>query len=178
MDSLDLITILLLVFILFLFSLGFMLYFLNIQNQKNVMTEKINELESTIRDKNENKYNKILNNNQHHSRGIPINIPTRGYEEYRQLGILSSNNDQEDTRIIPLFGRRTFNGSQKWNYHTFTDGFQKIELSVINKNKDCMNEYGCEELYTNDEVVVPGYNSSFKVTMYKKTGPTYIPYIT
>lgn len=178
MDLFDLIIILLMLCMLFLLSLGIVMYFLNIQHQKNMMSEKLDELDRIVHEKNNSTTQQryITNNNSSSStQNIPINVSTRGIDEYRQIGILSSSDD--DTRILPLFGRRTYNGSSKWNYYTYTDGFQKLELSVVHQNKDCKNEYGCDELYTDDKVIVPGYNNSFNVIMYKKTGPTYIPYI-
>jgi len=116
---------------------------------------------------------------------VPINIPTRGVDEFQQVGIISSidkssiDNSSKDTRkkILPLYGRRTYNRSSKWNYYTSTDGYHVIQLSVVHKNKDCMDNYGCDELYTDDEIYIQEYEESFRVSIYKRSPIRYIPYV-
>ena len=106
---------------------------------------------------------------------IPINIPTRGVSQnYRQIGVLTNN---DNSMILPLFGRSIWNGSSRWNYYTQTDKFVSVHLPVFNKNKDCSAEYGCEELFDKDEVTVPQFNETFVVTLYHLEGPRYIPVI-
>tara|TARA_Y100000389_G_C17318578_1_gene441809 strand:- start:150 stop:644 length:495 start_codon:yes stop_codon:yes gene_type:complete len=106
---------------------------------------------------------------------IPINIETRGpSEEYRQLGVLTN---VDNTNIIPLYGRRLYHGASKWNYYTQTDRFVSVNIPVFAAKKDCSAEYGCNELTDGDEVTVPQYSESFKVTMYHLDGPRYIPYL-
>jgi hypothetical protein len=121
------------------------------------------------------------------SRGVPINVPTRGYTGgMMQVGILHkedvSDNDKNigqnaEPVILPLYGRPTFNGSHKWSYYTSTDKFNQIKIPISNKNKVCNSEYGCEELYQDDIVKVPAYNGNFKVTIYDFDRPQYIPYV-
>lgn len=109
---------------------------------------------------------------QHH---VPINIQTRGpSEEYRQLGVLSNN---DNSNILPLYGRRLYHGASNWNYYTQTDRFVSVNLPVFSAKKDCSAEYGCNELTDGDEVTVPQYSETFKVTLYHLDGPRYIPYI-
>ena len=38
-----------------------------------------------------------------------------------------------------------------------------------------MDQYGCQELYDGNTVDINGYDSKFKVTMYKLDAPKYIP---
>ena len=119
--------------------------------------------------------------------GVPINIPTRGYSGgVMQVGILHKEDVTDDTKrigqntepvILPLFGRPTYNGSNKWSYYTSTDKMNQIKIPISNKNRVCNSEYGCDELYDGDTVNVPAYNGDFKVSIYEFDKPRYIPYV-
>ena len=164
---------------------------MNLQYQKNTIDRQLNFIQSKSEALQEEKnYEKALlsksqdqlNQLQRMSidsnpipPGIPINIPTRGMEQYRQLGILTSLSDSKI--VIPLYGRRTYVRSQNWNYYTLTNGYQSIQISVSNKNKDCSDEYGCDEIYSDDLVYIPAYNENFRALMYKDNAPRYIPFI-
>lgn len=105
--------------------------------------------------------------------GVPINTPTRGYSpDYQQIGLLTGGD-----KILPLYGKPTWNGSSKWLYYTATDKFNMIKLPVRNKSKDCTQEYGCEQLDNRDKVEVSAYNQEFEVSIYNLDAPRYIPYI-
>lgn len=105
--------------------------------------------------------------------GVPINIPTRGYsQDYQQVGVLTGGD-----KILPLFGRTTWSGSNKWLYYTSSDQFHTIKLPVKNKKRDCTQEFGCDELYDKDSVFVPAYNKEFEVSIYQLDAPRYIPYV-
>lgn len=198
MDIFEILIVVLLLLTLFLIFFGMSVYFMNIKHQELVLKNKINDLESMIYTRNTNygnsydtpktsMFNEIRNATQYTTtnsdtsspsptiRRMPINIPTRGApENYTVVGVL---NDVTSKKILPLYGRKVYNGSPKWNYYTSTDGYNTLHLSIIHKNKDCWNEYGCDELYSDDIVHVSGYDGEFKVNMYKRTGPTYIPYV-
>lgn len=106
---------------------------------------------------------------------IPINTPTRGEcVSYRQLGVLTSN---DNTKILPLFGRQIWRGASKWHYSTQTDKLVSVYLPVYKNGRNCSAEYGCDEIYDSDEVEVPQLNETFKVTIYNIDGPRYIPFI-
>ena len=117
--------------------------------------------------------------------GIPINIETRGSGgDFQQVGILSKNdikNDGEapgnntDSNILPLYGKPTYRGSNRWLYYTETDKFNPIKIPITVNNKDCTDDQGCEELYDGGEVSIPSYNGVFKVKIYKFNKPRYIP---
>ena len=119
--------------------------------------------------------------------GIPINVPTRGYTGGMvQVGVLHKEEVNDATKtigqnsepvILPLFGRPTHNGSNKWSYYTATDKYNQVKLPISNKNKVCNSEYGCEELYEGDTVSVPAYNGNFKVSIYEFDKPRYIPFV-
>ena len=107
---------------------------------------------------------------------LPINVETRGpTPDMQQVGILrNSTND----RVLALYGRPTYRGSSKWLYYTATDKFHSIKLPVVKNKRDCTSEFGCNELYEDDEVTVKGYDGTFKTTLYQLDAPRYIPYIT
>lgn len=105
--------------------------------------------------------------------GVPINIPTRGYSsDYQQVGIITGGD-----KILPLFGKTTWSGSNKWNYYTSTDSFQSVKIPVLNKKRDCTQEFGCDELYDKDRIYIPAYNKEFEVSIYQLDAPIYIPYV-
>lgn len=114
---------------------------------------------------------------------VPVNMPTRGWSEnYQQFGVISQGD-----RILPIFGRNLWRGSNKWNYYTSTDGFQSVKLPVFFKGRDCQDDtVGCDEIYDGDTVQVPQYANGngreenpgdFKASVYKYDKPRYIPWV-
>jgi hypothetical protein len=107
--------------------------------------------------------------------GVPINIPTRGWSpEFQQIGVLS--NDYEGD-VLPLFGKPLHNGSNKWWYYTLSNQQNSIKLPIKHKNRDCQDDFGCQEIYDGDFVEIPILHKRFKVNLYKFDKPRYIPYI-
>lgn len=108
-----------------------------------------------------------------------INIPTRGAPPgYQQIGYLSSeqHGDIQINNIVPLFGRRTYNGSNNWNYYTRTEAGVKIPLSM--DGRDCSDDIpGCKELYDDDRVNIDILDGDYKVKLYNVGAPRYIPYV-
>ena len=173
----------------------------NIDNQSNKQINDVNNSDNQynkqINDDNYNNMNQIDNANHDKKvisnplypplqRGIPINIETReSGGDYQQLGILSKNtinNDDKtpgnntDTVVLPLYGKPTYKGSNKWLYYTETDKLNPVKIPVTYKNKDCTDDYGCEELYNGDTVLILSYNGDFTVKIYKLNKPRYIPF--
>lgn len=111
--------------------------------------------------------------------GIPVNIPTRGYSTgYQQVGVLIENGDDENKKLLPLYGEQTWPGSRQWKYYTSSDGYQSVKLPVIINNRNCQGSNGCNEIYDGETIKVQGYNEkNFKANIYKLDGPRYIPYI-
>ena len=106
---------------------------------------------------------------------MPINIKTRGpTPEVQQVGILRS--DKND-KILALYGQPTFRGSSKWLYYTATDKYNSIRLPIEKSGRNCTGEYGCDELFEDEEIDVKGYPGKFKVSIYNLDAPRYIPYI-
>lgn len=106
---------------------------------------------------------------------MPINIKTRGETpDMQQVGILRSKTND---KVLALYGRPTYRGSSKWIYYTGTDKYHSIKLPVEKNKRDCTAEYGCEELYDDDEVTVKGYNEVFQTSIYQLDAPRYIPFV-
>lgn len=111
--------------------------------------------------------------------GIPINVETRGLPtSYQQLGILTPSNGSRsgDKMILPLMGRRTMSGRDKWQYYTISNsGNLNTKLPISVNGKSCTSEYGCDSIYNGDVVYVEGYNETFRATIYENNLFQYIP---
>mgnify|MGYP005657183403 FL=1 len=108
-------------------------------------------------------------------RGVPINIPTRGFiSEYKQVGLLNRVNGKET--VLPLLGRPLYSNRQKWQYYTMRE-YNNIKLPVSKNGNSCTSEYGCDELFNGDTIYVEGYKDAFKITLYEIESPRYIPYL-
>ena len=108
---------------------------------------------------------------------VRVNMRTRGYEaNFNQVGILTRSSGN-DALILPLMGRITMTGRDKWQYYSISNtGVVNTKLPIIAKKRSCTNEYGCDELMSGDEVYVEGYKEEFKVTIYDNGSFSYIPY--
>jgi hypothetical protein len=109
---------------------------------------------------------------------MPINVPTQPMPfdpNYRQVGILTRIKGKET--ILPLMGRPVLVNRDKWNFYTTNDKTNAINLPITYKGRSCMNEYGCDNLYSGDVVFVEGYNDAFRVTAYDNQVLRYIPFI-
>jgi hypothetical protein len=103
---------------------------------------------------------------------IPINIPTQGIPESFQM----TGNINVDGKMLPLYGRRTMRGSSdRWNYYTRTDTFNPVPIPLRYKNRDCMDDIGCQELYSGEHVVLDGTGENGKVRLFRYDGPKYVP---
>ena len=111
------------------------------------------------------------------SYGLPINIKTRGVESnYSQFGILTRSGGSE-TMILPLMGRRSSSGRDKYQYYTMTNSAGNIntKLPVSVGGRSCTSDMGCNEIFNNDNVYVEGYNDTFNATIYENALYSYIP---
>jgi len=103
---------------------------------------------------------------------IPINIPTQGIPESFQM----SGNINVDGKMLPLYGRRTMRGSSdRWNYYTRTDTFNPVPIPLRYKNRDCMDDIGCQEIFSGEQVTLDGTGESGQVRVFRYDGPKYIP---
>jgi len=112
-------------------------------------------------------------------RSIPIAIATQPFDlEYKQIGILkNSDSDKNDNIILPLMGRRKMTSRYKWQYYTIVGGGNgnlQMKLPVKLNGKSCTNEYGCDEISTNDRVYVEGYKDVFVATVYENNTFEYV----
>jgi len=111
-----------------------------------------------------------------------INIQTRGYiQDFTQIGILTRESKINHTlinepKILPLMGRRIMNGRDKYQYYTISNsGNVNTKLPIRKEGRNCINEYGCDQLYSGDIVFVEGYDEKFKATIYENALFRYIP---
>jgi hypothetical protein len=67
---------------------------------------------------------------------------------------------------IALLGRPLQANRDKWQYYCITDQYNSIKIPFLFKGKNSMNEYGCSELSTGDEVILIGTKDKCKVNLY------------
>jgi hypothetical protein len=108
---------------------------------------------------------------------VPINIETRGLNtSYQQVGILTRANGPSGDLILPLMGRRTMSGHDKWQFYTMSNtGNLNTKLPISLKGKSCTSEYGCDDINNGDLVYVEGYSDTFRVTKYENNLFQYMP---
>jgi hypothetical protein len=124
---------------------------------------------------------------------VPINQKTRGYDDdFQQMGILTRSssrrtnkdigaglpfeNSSKDDIILPFMGRKIMNARDKWQYYAISNtGTVNTKLPIRINGRDCMNEYGCDEIMDGDNIYVGGYNDSFRVTKYENNYLRYLP---
>jgi hypothetical protein len=104
---------------------------------------------------------------------IPINIPTQGLpESFQPIGNISVG----DGKVLPLYGRRTYYGSSdRWNMYTRSDTYNPVPVPIRYKNKDCLDDIGCQEVYSGETVHIDDLGLSGKVRLFKYDGPKYVP---
>lgn len=112
---------------------------------------------------------------QAHQKGLPINVPTQPIDSsYRQIGILSRNNDQDV--IMGLFGMQMNRGRDLWQYYTATEHGIRLPINVNGKSGSV--EYGCDPIGNGDMIYVEGYNDAFRATIYDDNNRMrYIPMV-
>jgi hypothetical protein len=98
-----------------------------------------------------------------------VNISTRGpLGQPQQVGVLYKIFGDEN-ELHPLFGRRKYPNSDKWDYYTMMGKYGvKVPIKTHRRN---------EELGNNDEVQVQGLPGRYRVTLYESDFPQYIPYV-
>ena len=106
---------------------------------------------------------------------IPVSINTqRGDFTYQQVGILTRVNGPN--LILPLYGRQINTSRSKWQYYSMNDSNNIVKLPISVNGKSGSDEYGVDELYSNDTVYVEGYDDVFKATIYKNNNYYYSPF--
>jgi hypothetical protein len=117
----------------------------------------------------------LMNGNRHVFMQPPVMTQPLGARCFSQIGILTDNAGTE--RILPLFGRPLQTNRSKWQYYTMNDSNNIVKLPVVVKGKNSMDEYGVDEVMSNEDVNVQGFNRDFKITIYENQGPLYNPYL-
>jgi len=104
---------------------------------------------------------------------IPIQISTQGLpESFQTIGNLNVGGG----KMLPLYGRRSISGSSdRWNYYTRTNEFNPVPLPLRHKNRDCMDDVGCPEVYSGETLHVEGTGENGTVRLFRMDGPKYIP---
>ena len=102
-----------------------------------------------------------------------IGLRTRGFPEaFQTIGNLSVGGG----KMLPLYGRRSINGSSdRWNYYTRTNEFNPVPLPLRHKNRDCMDDIGCPEVFSGDSIHVDGTGEKGLVRLFNMNGPRYFP---
>ena len=102
---------------------------------------------------------------------LPINIPTQGLpESFQSVGIINVGE-----QVLPLYGRRTTGGSDRWNYYTRTDTYNPVPVPVQFGRRDCMDDTGCQEIMSGEDVKIEALRKEGKTNIYRMGGPKYIP---
>jgi hypothetical protein len=97
-------------------------------------------------------------------RGPPIKRYKPGRTQ--QMGVLIGQNEE----ILPLYGKESRLHRDRYNYYTTTGGENLYPVPVIYKNRDCMDDIGCNELHDTEQVKVLGKNNNYTVNIYKNIG--------
>ncbi len=98
-----------------------------------------------------------------------LDIPTRGYpDNFTQIGLLVTTDESDpDNKILRLFGRQEFPGSNRYEYYTMINsGHDQIKVPLDLKRK---------ELYDGDTVQVRELSQQYTVQMHDYAGPKYYP---
>lgn len=103
---------------------------------------------------------------------LPFGIATKGLpEKYQSVGVITTQSG--DT--LPLYGRRTIMGGDRWNYYTRTDTYNPVPIPIHNGKRDCTGDVGCSEVSDGDSLDLPVKGQTGKVTIYNNSGPKYYP---
>jgi len=96
---------------------------------------------------------------------VPINMSTNigaVTTNFSQIGILTPLNRSSDNNILPLMGRTVFTNRNKWQYYTISNQHNNIRLPVYHRGRNGLDEYGIDEIYNGDAIIVEGYNNGEK----------------
>ena len=106
---------------------------------------------------------------------FPKNLPEYNNTEYQQIGILTSEEQDKEPIILPLFSRKINNRKDRYNYYTSTDKNNMLRLPINFDNMNCDEEIGCREIYNNDKITIDNIYKDriFTATLYKLNAPKY-----
>lgn len=102
---------------------------------------------------------------------LPFNIPTQGLpDSFQSVGVINVGE-----QVLPLYGRRTTGGGDRWNYYTRTDTYNPVPVPIHFQRRDCMDGVGCQEVMSGETVKIDAIQKEGKTHLYKMDGPKYIP---
>lgn len=89
--------------------------------------------------------------------------PLKEYKpmEYQQMGLLLGAGE-----TLPLYGKESPTHRDRFFYYTATPGEQIYPLPISHKDRDCMDDIGCDEFYGNEQVSVTGKTGTFNTKIY------------
>ena len=93
-------------------------------------------------------------------RDAPIKKYKPGFMQ--QMGIITGNGE-----TLPLYGKEVRGRRDRYHYYTTTGGDNLYAIPLSHNARDCMEDIGCEELYGNETVSVPGKTGSYAVNLYR-----------
>lgn len=94
--------------------------------------------------------------------------------DYQQVGILTSNETDKEPVVLPLFGRKVYGRSDRWQYYTATDKNNMMRIPLHIGSRDCEDTVGCNELSSGDKLTVDIYQGrEFTATIYRVDAPRY-----
>jgi len=103
-----------------------------------------------------------------------IDFPTRGFpDNFTQTGILVSDQkckhkNNNDNKILRLFSRQEFPGSNKYEYYTsVSSGNDQIKIPIGRRRND--------ELYDGDDVYIEELGQKYRVKLLSYDAPRYYP---
>lgn len=111
---------------------------------------------------------------------IPVNVPTSiGSVNigYRQYGILKPIRGPTKDNILQLMGRPVNTSRQKFQYYAISNQHNNVKLPVIIRGRSGTTEYGLDELFSGERILVEGERTPYEVKIYDNDGTAYIPYI-
>ena len=92
--------------------------------------------------------------------------PSHAHRESNEPHVVGFITD-EDSQVMPLWGTKSHTRRHRWNYHTVNDAnnYQSVvRLPVTYQERDCTDEFACDELYDDDVIQVQ--DKEYKVTLY------------
>lgn len=100
-----------------------------------------------------------------------IDYPTRGYpDNFVQIGTLVKEGDpnkNNDNKILRLFGRQEYPGSERYEYYTaLNSGYDQIKVPIDIKRR---------ELFNDDFVYIKELDQHYRVHLNKYDQPKYYP---
>jgi len=99
-------------------------------------------------------------------------VATRGIPEaYQQMGLIKT----DENTVLPLYGRPTASRSDRFQYYSRTDTYNPVQIPLRYNNRDCVDDIGCNELFDGDTVSLVPSGQRGQVTLYRLSGPTYVP---